>query len=168
MRYFVTVAGRSCEVVVDGAAVTIDGVAVTAELRDAGDGLRHLILDGVSLPLLAEPGNARGTWRLQTQGRWHEAEALDERTHAIRQLTAASAVAQGPKPVRAPMPGLVVRLEVEVGQPVAAGQGVAIVEAMKMENELKAEVAGVVSRILVAPGQAVEKGTVLVEFEAAA
>jgi pyruvate carboxylase subunit B len=49
---------------------------------------------------------------------------------------------------------------------VQPGQGVVIVEAMKMENELKAETGGVVSRIHVAPGKAVEKGAVLVEFEA--
>jgi biotin carboxyl carrier protein len=49
---------------------------------------------------------------------------------------------------------------------VRAGQPVVAMEAMKMENELKAEAAGVVSRILVQPGTAVEKGAVLVEFEA--
>jgi len=80
-------------------------------------------------------------------------------------MTGGGAVAQGPKPVRAPMPGLVVRVEVEPGQEVKAGQGVVIIEAMKMENELKAEAVGVVSRVLVQQGQAVEKGAVLVEFE---
>jgi pyruvate carboxylase subunit B len=62
------------------------------------------------------------------------------------------------------MPGLVVRVEVAEGQSVTAGQGVVIMEAMKMENELKAEAAGVVGKILVQPGQAVEKGAVLIEF----
>ena len=64
------------------------------------------------------------------------------------------------------MPGLVVRVDVEPGHRVEAGQGVVIIEAMKMENELKAEADGVVSRVLVEQGQAVEKGAVLVEFEA--
>ncbi|HEY0673364.1 MAG TPA: acetyl-CoA carboxylase biotin carboxyl carrier protein subunit, partial [Longimicrobiales bacterium] len=64
----------------------------------------------------------------------------------------------------APMPGLVLRVDVEAGQQVNAGQGVVIIEAMKMENELRADAAGVVARILVQPGTAVEKGTVLVEF----
>jgi propionyl-CoA carboxylase alpha chain len=65
------------------------------------------------------------------------------------------------------MPGLVVRIEVQVGDAVQAGQPVVAMEAMKMENELKAETAGVVRRIAVEPGTAVEKGTLLVEFEAA-
>jgi pyruvate carboxylase subunit B len=64
------------------------------------------------------------------------------------------------------MPGLIVRLEVTEGQTVSAGQGVVIMEAMKMENELRADGGGIVSRIRVAVGQAVEKGTVLVEFQA--
>ena len=71
----------------------------------------------------------------------------------------------GPKPLRAPMPGLVVQLEVAEGDQVTSGQGLVIVEAMKMENELKSEGEGTVKRILVEPGQAVDKDQVLVEFE---
>jgi pyruvate carboxylase subunit B len=62
------------------------------------------------------------------------------------------------------MPGLVVKLEVDEGDTVEAGQGVVIVEAMKMENELKAESAGVVSCIHVAPGEAVEQDQVLIDL----
>jgi pyruvate carboxylase subunit B len=61
---------------------------------------------------------------------------------------------------------MVVRVEVEPGQHVGAGQGVVIIEAMKMENELKADAAGVVSKVLVTAGTAVEKGAVLIEFAA--
>ena len=64
------------------------------------------------------------------------------------------------------MPGLVVRVLVEPGGAVRAGQGVAIVEAMKMENELKAEADGVVARVCVEAQQVVEKGAVMIEFEA--
>ena len=62
------------------------------------------------------------------------------------------------------MPALVLRVDVEAGQPVHAGQGIIIIEAMKMENELRADAAGIVSKVLVQAGTAVEKGTVLVEF----
>jgi pyruvate carboxylase subunit B len=64
------------------------------------------------------------------------------------------------------MPGLIVRVEVAPGQTVTAGQGVVIMEAMKMENELRAESDGVVARVHVTAGQPVEKGAVLMEFEA--
>ena len=65
-------------------------------------------------------------------------------------------------PVRAPMPGLVVRVEVTVGQEVAAGTGLVVVEAMKMENELRAHSRGLVEQIHVEAGQRVEKGAPLV------
>jgi pyruvate carboxylase subunit B len=63
------------------------------------------------------------------------------------------------------MPGRVVELLVEVGQEVASGQGLVVLEAMKMENEILAESAGVVRQILVEPGQAVEAGDPLLEME---
>jgi pyruvate carboxylase subunit B len=63
------------------------------------------------------------------------------------------------------MPGLVVRVAVAVGDQVAAGQGLVVMEAMKMENELRSSAAGTVKAVHAAPGSAVEKGTVLVELE---
>jgi biotin carboxyl carrier protein len=64
------------------------------------------------------------------------------------------------------MPGLIVRVEVSVNDIVTPGQGLAIVEAMKMENELTADVAARVSAVHVAPGDAVERDQVLVELAA--
>ena len=64
------------------------------------------------------------------------------------------------------MPGLVVRVLAEAGQVVTAGQGMLVLEAMKMENELKASGSATVKAVHVTPGQAVEKGQVLVEFVA--
>jgi biotin carboxyl carrier protein len=62
------------------------------------------------------------------------------------------------------MPGMIVRLHVKVGDQVEAGQPVVVMEAMKMENELRAQAAGTVKAIHAQPGKAVEKGTVLVEL----
>jgi pyruvate carboxylase subunit B len=165
MRYFVNVAGRIIEVSVDGEQVIVDGMPVHAELAGSGT-LRHLLLDGCSHPLLIASGEGRGAWTLELAGRRLSAEVLDERTRTVRAMTAATALSRPAPAVRAPMPGLIVRLEVTEGQTVSAGQGVVIMEAMKMENELRADGGGIVSRIRVAVGQAVEKGTVLVEFQA--
>jgi len=167
MRYYVTVEGRTFEVDLREAATHVDGRPVRAELREVpGAALRHLLADDRSLPLVVQPGDARGRYRIQVRGRHFDVEVVDERTRAIRELTGRSSGARGPRPVRAPMPGLILRVEVEPGQTVRPGQGVVIVEAMKMENELKAETGGVVSKVHVTTGQAVEKGTVLVELEA--
>jgi biotin carboxyl carrier protein len=79
--------------------------------------------------------------------------------------SSSGAAAAGPgvsQPIKSPMPGRVVRVLVAVGDHVAARQGVVVVEAMKMENELRTPAAGVVTEILVAPGAAVETGALLV------
>ena len=65
------------------------------------------------------------------------------------------------------MPGLVVRVQVEAGQAVAAGAGLVVLEAMKMENELQGQRGRTVRAVRVRSGEAVEKGQVLVEFEPA-
>jgi biotin carboxyl carrier protein len=167
MRYFVTIGSRTHEVELGGGQVLVDGRPLRAELRAVpGVATRHLLVDAASHVVLASPGEAKGGWHVQIDGRRFTAEVVDERTRAIRAMTGHSAAARGPRPIRAPMPGLIVRVEVDDGQTVKAGQGVVIIEAMKMENELKAEAAGVVKRVHATPGHAVEKGQVLVEFEA--
>ena len=93
-----------------------------------------------------------------------ELEVVDERTRHLRSLTAVARAATGGV-IRAPMPGLVARVLVEPGSPVAAGAGVLVLEAMKMENELRTTAAGVVAAIRVSAGETVEKGQVLVELE---
>jgi pyruvate carboxylase subunit B len=164
MKYFVTIGGREMEVEVDGERVTVAGRSFAAGLGTLpGAPVRLLTLDGSTAALPCEPLSA-GRWRLGWRGEQFEADVMDERTRHIRSLTAGSGAAAGPATLRAPMPGLVVRLAVEVGQPVAAGAGVVVLEAMKMENELKAAGPGVVRAVLVQTGQAVEKGQPLVEF----
>jgi len=105
-------------------------------------------------------------WDIHMGGERFQAEVVDERTRAIRAMTGEVGAALGPRPIRAPMPGLMVRVDVEEGDTVVAGQTVAIIEAMKMENDLKAESDGVVSKILARPGDPVEKGATLVELAA--
>ncbi len=166
MRWFVTVGERTFEVELGPDGVLVDGTPMETDLAHVeGTGLHSLMLDGASYRLLASRDRG-GTWELHLRGRRYRAEAIDERTRVIREMTGAPSGPGGPKPIRAPMPGLVVKVEVEEGDAVEAGRGMVIVEAMKMENELKAEVAGVVARIHVEPGQAVEKDQILVDFVA--
>jgi biotin carboxyl carrier protein len=166
MRYFVTIGARTFEVELAGGRATIDGRQLEVEMRTVpGTGTRHLLADGGSHVVLARTGTEKGTWDLYLDGLRMHAEVVDERTRAIRAMTGRNAAPAGPRPVRAPMPGMIVRVEVEQGERVHAGQGVAIIEAMKMENELKADADGIIAKVLVAAGQAVEKGQILVEFE---
>lgn len=165
MRYIVEVNGERVEVGVEGAEASVDGQPIPARLAEAtGSPVRLLQLgDAVHrVEVRRHPG--RGRYTLWVDGFRYEVEALDARTRAIRDLSAATAPPAGPAPVVAPMPGLVVRVHVAVGDAVQAGQGVVVMEAMKMENELRAPAAGTVARVLATPGTAVEKGAPLVEL----
>jgi biotin carboxyl carrier protein len=96
-------------------------------------------------------------------GRRHGFEVVDPRS--LQGRRGAGAGTDGPRPVKAPMPGRVVRLLVEVGAEVLEGQGVVVIEAMKMQNELKSPKAGRVVRLGVEVGDTVGSGDVLVVVE---
>jgi pyruvate carboxylase subunit B len=163
MRYFVSLDGSSHEITVDGESVLVDGVSARARIEMVhGTPVCHLVLDGRSYSFAVTAGANRGKWALLDRGETVEVEVLDERTRHIQSLVGAGKTQAGGGAVKAPMPGLVVKVLVEPGDAVAAGQGLVVLEAMKMENEIKAQAAGVVETVLVKPGQAVEKGAGLV------
>ena len=122
----------------------------------------HLLLGGESWTVAAQPLAGLGRWALGIAGERVEVAAVDERTHEIQALTGRGRPAAAEGTVRAPMPGLVVRIDVAAGQRVEAGAGLVVVEAMKMENELRASRAAVVQTVHVTVGQPVEKGAPLV------
>ncbi|MFL5459285.1 MAG: acetyl-CoA carboxylase biotin carboxyl carrier protein subunit [Gemmatimonadales bacterium] len=165
MKYVVLVDGRSIEVEIDGDRVTAAGRTHQASLGVIpGTPLRQLLLDDEPSTMSVTP-LGRGRWALTQHGERVELEVLDERAHHIRGLPGAADQRRVAPVLKAPMPGLVVRVQVQPGAQVSPGDGLVVLEAMKMENELKAQSAGVVKRVRVAAGEAVEKGQVLVEFE---
>ncbi len=168
MKYFVTIAGRQFEVVVEGGTVVVDGTAFEAHLAAVpGTPLHHLLLAGESWTVAAQPleGSVPLRLVLGAVGERFEVEAVDERTRQIQDLTGTRRSPAGGGVIRAPMPGLVVRIEVEAGRRVETGAALVVVEAMKMENELRALRGGIVATVHVAVGQAVEKGAPLVTME---
>jgi acetyl/propionyl-CoA carboxylase alpha subunit len=164
VKYHVTIAGKTVPVDVEGERVVVDGQPYQATLRRIpGTPLRQLLLDGRPATLALER-LGRGRWMLVAAGERWEAEVLDDRALYIRSLAGGGDQRPRADVLRAPMPGLVVRINAKPGDSVAAGSGIVVLEAMKMENELKAASPGIVKTILVAAGEAVEKGQVLVEF----
>jgi acetyl/propionyl-CoA carboxylase alpha subunit len=162
--YFARIGDETHEVVVDGEEVIVDGIALPADLSTLlGSDRRHLRIDGRSLPLFARR-NDRG-WVIELEGRQFEVTVEDERTRRLRQLAAQVAPVHTIRKLTAPMPGLIVRVEVEEGQDVEPGDGLVVMEAMKMENELKAEAAVRISSIEVGAGQVVERDAVLLTME---
>ncbi len=167
MKYIVQLNDERKTVSLDADQVSYEGEPhVHAELSDIeGSPVRMVKIGTHVYRVVAQKRDGRGRYTLWVDGYRFETEALDERTRAIRDTTAAAAAPSGPAPVRAPMPGLIVRVNVQVGDMVEAGQGVVVMEAMKMENELRATAPGRVKSIEVAPGAAVEKGSLLVALE---
>ena len=166
MKYFVRLGSRTIEVEVLGGSVRVDGEALDAHLAAVpGTPLHHLLLGGDSWTVAAQALEGMGLWALGAVGERVEVEVVDERTQAIQALTGKKGGPSGGGVVKAPMPGLVVRVPVTEGERVGPGTGLVVVEAMKMENELKATHPAVVKKVHVAPGAVVEKGAPLVTLE---
>jgi biotin carboxyl carrier protein len=142
----------------DGAVdCLVDGQAVAVDVRTLRPGVMSLVVKGRQHRcVLDRDGVVIG-------GRRFAFEVQDPRS--LQGRRGAGAGVEGPRPVKAPMPGRVVRLLVEAGDEVAEGQGVVVIEAMKMQNELKSPKTGRVVRVAVAVGDAVGSGDVLAVVE---
>ena len=166
MKYIVAVNGEEVEIEVDGDQVSVGSVASNARISGREQSPEHILMIGNEAHrILVRRGSSRGRYTLWVDGVRLEVEALDERSRAIRELAAATSGPSGPAPLVAPMPGMIVRVNVAEGERVQAGQGLVVMEAMKMENELRASASGAIKRVHVAPGTAVEKGALLLEME---
>ena len=166
MRYHVTVRSRTYVIDVDGGAVTVDGERLeTHAAAIPGTPLLHLLLGKESWTVACQQLAGR-RWALGAAGERVEVEVQDDRSKQIEALTGQSRKPAVGGAVKAPMPGLVVRVEVSQGEVVEAGQGLVVVEAMQMENELRASHKGIVEAVHVKAGDRVEKGTPLVTLSA--
>jgi biotin carboxyl carrier protein len=159
-----TVAGREVSVEVRGEApryaVTLDGRVLDVDLRPTSPGFASLIVDGRSheVGLLARAAG----WSVLLQGHALEVQVQEA---GVAAAAAPRQGSTGSARVTAPMPGRLVKVLVESGQEVAEGQGLVVMEAMKMENELRAPRAGRVKELHARERQAVESGALLVVLE---
>ena len=126
-----------------------------------GDDVLSLLLEGVSHEVKQDAiGRSR---YLAVDGRRYEVGIRDPRSLRARRAVAGDE--DGPRKLLASMPGKIVRVLAPEGSAVEAGQGVIVVEAMKMQNELKSPKSGVVKKVLAAEGAAVNAGDTLVIVE---
>lgn len=105
------------------------------------------------------------TYTVQVNGNAYDVKIADELDILISELGLEVSANKKENDLKAPMPGLVVSIDVEVGQEVTEGDGILVLEAMKMENTLTAPRNGVIKSISVKAGDKVEKNTVLIEME---
>src|SRR5687767_7025951 len=171
MNVDVTVNGRPWKVAVQFAeegkvTVTIKGKSRVVDVSWIDQDTLSLIDAGASREIrLHRRGVSEGPVGVEIGGKLYEAVVAPGAAKRGREefsTTNAAKTPPDPVSIKAPMPGRVVRVLVAVGEHVSARQAVVVIEAMKMENELRTPRDGVVKEVLVAPGTAVESGAVLV------
>lgn len=164
MIFDATVAGRTLRVEVRGGrghyAVVVEGRPLQVDIAESDRAFVSLLVDGRSHEAGLE--KVPGGYRVSLGGVPFQVE-LSDATQATE--SAARKAPSGPTRIQAPMPGKLVRVLVEAGQTIEAAQGLVVIEAMKMENELQAPRAGRVKQVHVREGQAVEAGALLVVVE---
>jgi len=165
MRYTATVNDQTFEIeILPDGQIMVNGSLHRVDMRSIdGSSLYSLLVDERSYELFVEEGT--GEYRVLLDGDLYVAHIKDEWSWHLARAKRASVAPPGEVSIRAPMPGLVVAVPVTVQQRVQAGQGVVIMEAMKMENELRTPCDGVVHTVRVNPGDTVKQGQVLVTIK---
>jgi biotin carboxyl carrier protein len=170
MTLEVDIDGRSRTVAIEPAGpgryrISVDGRQFEVEAARTGEFGLSLIVGGdgtVSRELQVAPGGSRGELLVGLEGR---TAAVIVNGRRSRRAADGAGHALGEQSIVAPMPGRVVRVLVGPGDAVTAKQGIVVVEAMKMENELRSPKAGTVKSVAVSAGASVEAGRVLAVIE---
>jgi propionyl-CoA carboxylase alpha chain len=149
----------------DGSTITFGDGAVMRVTSDwtPGDQLARLMVDGA--PLVLKVGKVPGGFRIRTRGADLKVHVRSPRQAELAALMPEKLPPDTSKFLLCPMPGLIVKVDVAVGDEVQEGQALCTVEAMKMENILRAERKGVVAKINAGPGDSLAVDEIIMEFE---
>lgn len=166
VKYEVLLAGKTRTVELaradDGWKISLDGIELDVSIAEVAPNTFSVLLNGESHQIRIAP-RADGTLTLHTGLAEYPAEVTDPRVWRGRRHSALEV--EGRQQVSAPMPGKVVRVLVSEGDAVEAGQGLLVVEAMKMQNEIRSPKSGRVEKLFAKEGLAVNAGDVLAWVE---
>ena len=164
MKYYARIGNNEYEVDVTADAILLDGEPVAVDLVNSGSPeLFSVLFDGRSFEMLVAVD--RFDYAINVRGEQFHVQIEDERARRLNRGRKLPTLPDGELAVTAPIPGLVVKVLVQVGETIEEGQPLLILEAMKMENELRSMRNGVVKSINVAPGQRVEQNAALLILE---
>ncbi|HEX8040182.1 MAG TPA: acetyl-CoA carboxylase biotin carboxyl carrier protein subunit [Chryseosolibacter sp.] len=146
----------------------VNGKAVTWDLVAVRDGYFHIIMNDRSYRAeLTETDVERKRVAIKVNGRIYPVILKDKFDVLLEKMGMSASAGAKVNHVRAPMPGLIINLKVKEGDRVSAGDALIILEAMKMENVIKAPGDATVKSVKVRTGEGVEKNQVLIEFNPA-
>lgn len=167
-RYTVTIDGREFDITLEYHAerleASVDGHKRSVKVHKLGDTRSLMLVDNQSLEVDVRSNGPDGGRIVFLKGQEIPVVVEDFALAQMRKAAGVDAVA-APLILNSPMPGLIIAIKVEPGQKVKVGTPLVVIEAMKMENVLKAKAAGVVKAVHVSASESVEKGDKLVEFE---
>ncbi len=144
----------------------LNDTAVAIDVQHLPNGLISILLDGKSYTGVVEKVDKKSKeLTLRIDGQLHTATIKEPIDQLLSSMGLDLSKLAKIEPVKAPMPGMVLKLLVEPGQQINKGDGLLILEAMKMENVLKASGSATVKAIKVNERTAVEKGAILIELE---
>jgi len=158
---WIEINGKRHKVELTAAAPLVDDIPISVDLQELEPGILSL--------LWTSPDGRTRSFRCiaEDESVLINGERIPYTVFDPRSLrsTSPAASASGPRPLKAPMPGRIVRVLVAPGETVAAGQGCVVIEAMKMQNELKAPKAGVIAKLAAIEGETVTAGAILLLVE---
>ncbi|MDX1439318.1 MAG: biotin/lipoyl-containing protein [Rubricoccaceae bacterium] len=146
-----------------GDEVLLDGTPIQTRFERIGDGTGLLFLNGQTHAISFEADG--GQIRITKDGITQQVTVKDETALLLEKFGLNDSSAGADAELHAPMPGLVLDVLVSAGDTVKEGQGLVVLEAMKMENELRAPRSGTVAAVHVKPGEAVGKNALLLELD---
>lgn len=146
------------------AVFEVDGVQYEVDIAQVENGVYSIIHNGKSFNIEIIPGDGPKNYYVNTFYNSHEVEIIDAQSRYQRSRKALDDHATD-KIISTPMPGRVVKIPVNEGDPVSKGSTVIIISAMKMESEYKSPVDGVVKKIYVTEGDNINANQPLVEIE---
>ncbi len=162
MKYYATVDDNEYIIEVVGDEIVVNGDRYDVDFREvSGVGMVSLIINHHSLESIVED-QEDGTSNVLIKGELYSVKVQDERAYRLAQARGLVQDVSGDAAVKSPMPGIIIATPVAVGDTVAKGEAIVILESMKMENELKSPRDGVVLSVEVSAGDSVEKGHALV------
>jgi biotin carboxyl carrier protein len=168
MKYFATVNDQAYEIDIDHhGRVSVNGEELAADMRLVGaPQIYSLLIEQASHEVVLDTETEqRNQYSVMVGGMRFAVKVQDERSRRLALVDRSLRASDGELLIRAPIPGLVVKVAVSAGQEVVEGDALIILEAMKMENELRAPRAGVIHEVKIAAGAQVAQGQTLLTLK---